>query len=269
MISSRSFIAALPMYDWPEMRAETDAEWERLREAFRTAGLDAPERLVRRNADMPSVPGGIRDAEGNVVAPDPATLPPDELHLPTLWLHPSLLFTQTCWGPMEQGLASHVRVVSQPDYSAFPGGRGEFYSSALMMRTDGQADVAPPDDGAPRLPLETIRGKRLAYNSDDSMSGIIALTRDLEAAGEGLDLFSELVETGGHRLSIVAVAEGQADVCAVDCRTLALARRFEPAVAKLRIVGWTGLRKGLPFIVPASTSDATFEKLQSALQASA
>ncbi|PSJ63852.1 phosphate/phosphite/phosphonate ABC transporter substrate-binding protein [Pseudaminobacter soli (ex Li et al. 2025)] len=262
-------IAALAMYDWPEMRAETDAEWARLREAFRAAGLNAPEHLVRRNADMPSVPGGIMDAEGNVVAPDPATLPSDELHLPTLWHHPALLFTQTCWGPMELWLAPHVRVVGQPDYSAFVGGRGEFYSSAILMRAGGEADAAPSEDGTPSIPFDLIRGKRLGYNSDDSMSGIIALTRDLEAAGEGLDLFSELVETGGHRLSIVAVAEGRADVCAVDCRSLALARRFEPAVAGLRVVGWTGLRKGLPFIVPAGMPDETFAKLQSALKASA
>lgn len=251
------FIAALAMYDWPEARAETDAEWVRLRDAFREGGVDAPEQLVRRNADMPPVPGGIRDAEGNVVAPDPATLPPEELDLPTLWQHPALLFTQTCWGPMELWLAPHVRVVGQPDYSAFEGGRGEFYSSAILMRADGQPGVHPAADGSPLIPFDLIRGKRLGYNSDDSMSGIIALTRDLEAAGESLNLFSERVETGGHRLSIIAVAEGRADVCAIDCRSLDLARRFEPAVAGLRVVGWTGLRKGLPYIASPSAPDCS------------
>ena len=59
-----------------------------------------------------------------------------------------------------------------------------------------------------------MRGKRFAYNSLDSMSGIIALSRDLEAMGESLDIFSERIETGAHRASIVAVAEGRADVCA-------------------------------------------------------
>ncbi len=69
-------------------------------------------------------------------------------------------------------------------------------------------------DGRAVLPLDLIRGKRFAYNSLDSMSGIIALTRDLEAPGESLDIFSERIETGAHRASIVAVAEGRADVCA-------------------------------------------------------
>lgn len=246
------FIAALPMYDWPEVRAETDAEWARLRDAFRAAGIDAPEHLVRRNGDMPPVPGGIRDAEGDVIAPDPATLPPDEFDLPTLWLHPDLLFAQACWGPMELGLARHVRVVGQPDYSAFEGGHGEHYSSVLLMRADELSGASIPAHGSTHLPLDLLRNKRLAYNSDDSMSGIIALTRDLAAMGESLDVFSQRLETGGHRRSIVAVAEGRADVCAADCRSWAMAQRFEPASRRLRVVGWTGLRKGLPIIASRS-----------------
>ncbi|MEP4421807.1 MAG: phosphate ABC transporter substrate-binding protein, partial [Nitratireductor sp.] len=57
-----AFIAALPMYDWPECRAETDAQWAAMAGRLRAAGVDAPAQLVRRNADMPAVPGGIRDA---------------------------------------------------------------------------------------------------------------------------------------------------------------------------------------------------------------
>ena len=59
-----NFIAALPMYDWPETRAETDAEWARIRDSLRAQGVDAPESVVRRNADLPPVPGGIRDVPG-------------------------------------------------------------------------------------------------------------------------------------------------------------------------------------------------------------
>ena len=55
------FIAALPMYDWPETRAAVDGEWARLRDALHERGIDAPERLARLNADLPPVPGGIRD----------------------------------------------------------------------------------------------------------------------------------------------------------------------------------------------------------------
>ena len=123
------------MYDWPEVRADTDAEWRDLRARLIAAGIDAPEKIVRRNADLPVVPGGIRDGEGRVIAPDPATLPTDELDFQTLWKHPDLLFAQTCWGPMEEGLAQHVVVVGQPSYDGIEGGQDELYSSAILMRS--------------------------------------------------------------------------------------------------------------------------------------
>jgi ABC-type phosphate/phosphonate transport system substrate-binding protein len=93
-----------------------------------------------------------------------------------------------------------------------------------------------------------LRGARFAYNGPDSMSGILALTRDLAALGESLDMFADRVETGAHRASVVAVAQGRADACAIDCRTWDLVRRFEPAAVKVEVVGWTGRRKGLPYV---------------------
>lgn len=261
------FLAALPMYDWPEVLGETDAQWGRLREEFRREGIDAPEKIVRRNADMPPVPGGIKDASGAPLAPDPATLPPDELDFHALWTHPALLFTQTCWGPMGQGLEQHVQVIGQPDYSAFEGGQGALYSSALVMARDEAplTGMSPPSDGAAALPLSLLRGRRLAFNSTDSMSGLLALTRDLEAMGETLDIFSERIESGGHRASIVAVAEGRADVATIDCRSLALAQRFEPAARQVQIVGWTALCKGLPFITARTMPGETVRVLQRAM----
>ncbi|MEX0407118.1 PhnD/SsuA/transferrin family substrate-binding protein [Aquibium sp. LZ166] len=242
------FIAALPMYDWSEVRGEVDAEWAAIRDRLRAQGIEAPGGLTRRNGDMPAVPGGIRDGEGRVIAPDPATLPPDGLDLHTLWRHPKLVFAQTCWGPMELGLDNHVRVVGQPDYSAYEGGQGELYSSAVLMRRSEAPEQGSPADGKASLPLDLVRGGRLAFNSPDSMSGIIALTRDLEASGESLSLFGERIETGSHRASAVAVAVGTADLCAVDCRSWHLIRRFEPKAAELVVAGWTTRRKGLPYV---------------------
>lgn len=256
------FVAALPMYDWPEMRDQIDAQWARLRDAFRKKGIEAPETIVRRNGDLPPVPDGVRDAAGKVIAPDPATLSADELDFHGLWLHPALLFGQTCWGPMELGLAAQVQVVGQPRYDAFEGGQGELYSSALVMRAGDIPSVGSPADGSPLIPLDLLRGRRFAFNSLDSMSGSIGLTRDLEALGEGLDIFSTRSESGGHRASIVAIAEGRADIAAIDCRSWALAQRFEPAAEAVAVVGWTRRRKGLPFI----TARTTPEKIVAALR---
>ncbi|KAI0913757.1 ABC-type phosphate/phosphonate transport system, periplasmic component [Ustulina deusta] len=260
-----TYIAAMPMYDWPECRAEVDEQWVGLRDRLRAAGVDAPDRLVRRNADMPSVPGGIRDSGGNIIAPDPATLPPDELDLHTLWRHPALLFSQTCWGPMELGLARHVEVVGQQDYSGVEGGAAELYSSAVVARriTD---DVSAPSDGRPNLPLADLRGKRLAYNATDSMSGIIGLERDLASLNEDLDIFSERIESGGHRNSIIAIAEGRADVAAIDCLTWQLAKRFESASEALAVVGWTARRRGLPFIASRNISPQDIQSVAAELE---
>jgi ABC-type phosphate/phosphonate transport system substrate-binding protein len=258
-------VAALPMYDWPEVRGEVDAQGARLRDAFRQKGIDAPQTLVRSNGDLPSVPGGIRDAAGTLIAPDPATLPPDELDYHKLWLHPALLFAQTCWGPMELGLSRHVQVIGQPSYDAYEGGQGELYSSALVMRTGEGPEVLSPANGSPLLPLDLMRGKRFTFNSLDSMSGFLGLTRDLDVMGESLDIFASRSESGGHRASIVAIAEGRADVAAIDCESWILAQRFEPAAKKVAVVGWTGRRKGLPYITAATTPEKTVKALREAI----
>jgi ABC-type phosphate/phosphonate transport system substrate-binding protein len=235
------FVAALPMYDWPELRAETDAQWARLRDALRRRGVDAPQALTRENG-----------ASGG-------------LDLAALWRDPALLFAQTCWGPMGLGLSEHVQVLGQPDYSDCEGGEGEFYSSALMMR--GPEGGAPaPADGHAVLPLDLLRGRRLAFNSEDSMSGILALTHDLEVLGESLSLFPERIETGGHRASLRAVAEGRADIAAVDCRSWALFKRLEPDVsARLQVACWTARRKGLPYICARTIAPETVAILREAL----
>lgn len=239
------FVAALPMYDWPEVRQETDAFWAALRDELRRKGVNAPEHLARHNADLPVVPGGIRAGSCEAVAPDPSGLPPDALDLAVLWQHPNLLFSQTCWGPLELWLKG-VRVVGQQDYSGIEGGDGEEYSSAIVMRRASRGTGNVRD----------LSGLRLAYNAADSMSGYLALESDLKAQGSGLHIFGQLLETGGHRASLRAVAKGRADVAAIDAKTWALAQRFEPAARKLVVAGWTSRRKGLPFIaaLPAAAS---------------
>lgn len=259
-----AFVAALPMYDWPELRAAVDAQWVAMRDRLRATGIDAPARLARRNADLPAVPGGIRDADGRPIAPDPATLPPDGLDLAALWRHPALLVSQTCWGPLDTGLAPHVRIIAQPDYTPFEGGQGVLYASAVVMRGEGY--VQPPAGGQALLPLHLLRNRVFAFNGPESMSGLLGIARDLEEAGHGLALFAQLAETGSHRESARAVADGRADAAAIDCRSWSYVQRFEPEVAAgLRVVGWTSRRPGLPFIAPATMPDAMCALLKAAL----
>jgi len=259
-------VAALSMYDWPEVRGEVDEQWKRLRDELRSSGIDAPESLARSHRDIPSVPGGIRDAAGKAIASDPATLPPDELHPHELWLHPALLFAQTCWGPMEFGLSDHVQVIGQPKYDGFEGGQGELYSSAIIMRAGEGPSVKSPLDGNAIIPLDLLRGRRLTFNDSHSMSGFLGITRDLEVMNQKLDLFAGLSQSGFHRASIIAVAAGTADVAAIDCRSFALAQRFEPAAQKVTVVGWTRRRKGLPFITSRHTPQEVVAVMREAVR---
>lgn len=258
--------AALSMYDWPECREQTDAQWQTLRRHLHHAGMEAPEFLIRRNRDLPAVPGGIRDAEGLLIAPDPASLSADMLNVEVLWRHPGLLLAQTCWGPLSRGLAQHVRVLAQPSYDAFEGGQGTFYSSAIVMHRRSGADaMAAPADGTACIPWALLENRVFAYNAPDSLSGTIALCEDYQAAGKVAPDPDAGIRTGGHRESIRALADGTGDFAAIDCRSWHLALEHEPAARELVTVGWTRRRTGLPIITSLRRNEGEVKRLAQAL----
>jgi ABC-type phosphate/phosphonate transport system substrate-binding protein len=215
------------MYDWPEARAGVDAFFAQLREAV----PELPERLMRLETE------------------------PD---LDAHWRDPALLLSQTCWGPMRNGLAAHVAVLAQPSYDDVPGGRSTFYRSAIVMR-DGVPVPPPIGDGAV-LP-DGIGGLRPAINGPKSLSGALSLAEDLADPG----LPGRALATGSHRASIRAIVEDRADFAAIDCRSWALAQAYEPAAQHLTVVGWTALRPGLPYITSRSTPPALRSRLAEAL----
>ena len=220
-------LASLPMYDWPESRDETLAEWARIRSAW---------------ADLPDLTA------------------PDWSDIDGYWRNPDLVFSQCCWGPLSLGLIDWLKPLAQPDYSAFEGGRGPWYRSALIAR-EGAACPVP---GTPAASLPDLAGKRYGLNGRDSLSGYLSVKEDLGA--DPCDLAAACVVTGGHRGSVIAVAEGRADIAAIDCRSWDLARRFEPAAQGLVVVGWTAERPGLPYVTSRATDPALAAALQSQLR---
>ena len=216
-------IAALPMYDWPEARADVERFYGDLR------------------ARVPALPPALTRGRD----------------LAALWRDPALVVSQTCWGPMRAGLSAHVRVLAQPDYSDVPGGRGPMYRSAVVARAGTAA--TPPK--AARAALPALNG-RVALNERGSLSGWIALVED---AGDPADWADGLIETGSHRASIRAVAEGRADLAAIDCRSWALALAHEPCARALVVIGWTAERPGLPFVTARGTDPAMASALRAAL----
>jgi ABC-type phosphate/phosphonate transport system substrate-binding protein len=112
-------LAALPMYDWPELTGATDGLWAALRDALRAEGVAAPEALSR---DLPLVDG---------------------------WTDPGLVLGQTCGLPLVRELAGRVAVVGALDY-AVPGCPPGWYRSAVVVRA-GDARTTLADFRGARL----------------------------------------------------------------------------------------------------------------------
>lgn len=184
-----------------------------------------------------------------IAAPDALTrsCPLDEV-----WTNPALLLSQTCAWPYITRLRGHVSLVATPVYDV-DGCAGGLYSSFLVTRAD-----------EPGASLAAFRGRRFAINHRESLSGFVALRRAMTAEGLGEEDVGWL-ETGGHRDSMRAVAEGRADLAAIDAICWALAGRHETAAARLKTVGRTPLRPGLPFVSSASADPNTVRVIREAL----
>ena len=74
------------------------------------------------------------------------------------------------------------------------------------------------------------------------------------------------MQSGGHLASAKAVAEGQADIAALDAVSWLMMERYEPWAAKLRVLEWTAPTPGLPLITAQGRdADAIFIAVSAAL----
>jgi ABC-type phosphate/phosphonate transport system substrate-binding protein len=171
-----------------------------------------------------------------------------------VWLDPGLVLSQTCGWPYSTRLRDKVRIVATPVYEV-EGCDGPLYSSTIVTRHDERAKS-----------LSDFQGRRFAVNTSDSLSGYVALAAALREAGvdpSGI----EWVDTGSHRASVRAVADGQADGAAIDAVCWALAEQYEgEAVRGLSVLCRTPLKPGLPLITAGSRSDDELVLLQGVLQ---
>ena len=167
-----------------------------------------------------------------------------------LWRDPQTLIADACRGTVDLDLIETQRIIGRRSYDGVPGGGGTTYRSALVAREGREAD---PGEKAV-LPAGLDR-MRLAANSVDSRSGWLAIAED---AGRDAE---DVLWTGAHRASIRAVAEGQADLAAIDCRSWQLALAHEPAARALTVIGWTAPRPGHFFMTGTATPDEIAESL--------
>jgi ABC-type phosphate/phosphonate transport system substrate-binding protein len=169
------------------------------------------------------------------------------------WEAPDLVLSQTCGYPFRARLHGRVAYVGTPDYGV-PGCPAGHYRSVFVARADD-----------PREGLQAFDGAAFAFNEDLSQSGWAA--PQVHARRLGLRLPPAL-RTGGHRLSALAVADGRADLAALDAVTWALMQDADPLARRLRVVGLTAPTPGLPVIAAlGANADATFAALADAIPA--
>jgi ABC-type phosphate/phosphonate transport system substrate-binding protein len=182
----------------------------------------------------------IRDAlrAAGIAAPDGLTRGGD---LWDHWRDPALVLSQTCGLPYRARLHGMVTLLATPDYGV-EGCAPGYYRSVLVVRADD-----------PRETLAAFAGARLAVNDALSQSGWGAIRAHAGAAGVPL---VPVGPTGGHRLSALAVAEGRADLAAIDAVTWRLIARHDAFAATLRILDRTDPTPGLPWIAAAGADAA-------------
>jgi ABC-type phosphate/phosphonate transport system substrate-binding protein len=183
----------------------------------------------------------------------PSTLTRDMSHV-EIWRDPRLLFGQACQYPLASARHEAVRLLAIPAYSA-PGCEGSRYRSAVIVKAE-----------EPALSLADLRGRRCAVNERDSNSGSNLLRAAIAPLAEHGRFFSKVLQTGGHLASVRAVAEGAADVAAIDCVSYAHIRHFRPELtARLRILDWTPSSPGLPYVTARASDASIVAALRAAL----
>ena len=115
--------------------------------------------------------------------------------------------------------------------------------------------------------LDDTFGGRIAFTSPESQSGFAAPLRHLREASDGTPLYREVIAPQiNPQGAVAAVAEGRADVAAIDAYSLQLLRRFVPELAaQVRVVARTEPRP-IPPLVGSQSFDALTEAFLAAHQ---
>lgn len=187
----------------------------------------------------------LRDSLRAHGIPAPEALTRD-LPLETVWRDPQLALSMTCGLPLVRGLAGQVEVLGAPDFGV-PGSPPGHYRSAIVVRADD-----------PRTTLAEFRGARLALNGLDSQSGYASILHHAAPLAEDGRFFATAEITGAHAASIPRVADGAADIAAIDWVSWRIACRFRPEPARLRVLMLTNPTPGTPFIAARGVDVARY-----------
>ncbi len=149
------------------------------------------------------------------------------------WARPDLVLGQICNLPYRALFKTKVTVIGAADYG-LAGCPPGYYRSVFVVRNDCTATT--PQD------MATLR---FAFSEPLSQSGFGA--PQLWAQAHGFQ-FQCVPKTGSHQSSIAAVAEGRADIAAIDAHTWRIEQAENPQTAELKVIGHTDATPGMSFI---------------------
>ena len=126
--------------------------------------------------------------------------------------------------------------------------------------------ITPRDEGLARIEDFDLALHSVAINEPGSFSGNITLAAHLAETG-GIELKTPLL-SGAHLDSVTMVADGKAQLAAIDRMSFSLARHDRPEdVAKLWVIGETAFHPVPPLVADGSLDDDVTAALRAALLA--
>jgi len=152
-----------------------------------------------------------------------------------------LFIGHTCGYPLIKSLQHKLSPLCVPVFDA-PGCNGIYNVSTFI--TSVNSEICSLSDSYLGI---------AAFNSQDSNSGINVFRHSVAPLAKGNPFFSSLIESGSHRQSLIEVAEGRADVAAIDSVSLALIGDAWPELAdQVKTIGHSMKTCGLPFVISNS-----------------
>ena len=224
-------LATLSMYDWPETQHAIDIVWSQIQNQLAQREIDAPLSLDR------------------------------ESHPAALWSKPELIIGQTCGWPYANYLKEQVVPFARFHYD-LPDCPAGHYNSVYIGHDDDDYDHLVSSQA-----FEFV--EKIAMNSDDSQSGFHVFAEIAGMPSEEAIAKEKRIVTGAHRNSISAVANGDANIAAIDAIAFELAKHYEPeAVSRIVVLGASKPKPGLPLITSKDNQHLTpllFEAVSEAI----
>ena len=218
-------LAALAMYDFPELAAATDALWAGLRRHFRSAGFgDAPLSLDR------------------------------SLNPHAQWRAPDLLFAQTCGYPLTHAFQGGLALLGTPCYDA-PGCAGTTYSSAIIVREASKAGAIEDLRGA--VAAYNAPDSMSGHLALRSLVGPLARAGRFFAGAVETGSHLRSMELVANRAADVAAID-----CVTFALA---ARLRPELTTQLRILTWGPVAPSLPFVTRTGWSPPKLTRLRRAL----